>query len=125
MGAAKAIAGAALLAASVLGTAPHASASYDQYAINGTYSVVSNGEWAMMNDRYQDEPSVRSTWTVTTTCSTAMTCALLSTSLPFHGTLVAQPRVPTQAGKPGSFYEEAAGAHQRPSARHRDQSRAR
>ena len=48
---------------------------YDQYAINGTYSVVSNGEWAMMNDRYQDEPSVRSTWTVNTTCSTAMTCA--------------------------------------------------
>jgi hypothetical protein len=75
LGAAKAITGAALLAASLLGTAPHASASYDQYAINGTYSVVSNGEWAMMNDRYQDEPSVRSTWTVTTTCSTAMTCA--------------------------------------------------
>ena len=75
MGAAKAITGAALLATTVLGTAPQASANYDQYAINGTYSVVSNGEWAMMNDRYQDEPSVRSTWTVNTTCSTAMTCA--------------------------------------------------
>ncbi|MDT5388164.1 MAG: hypothetical protein QOE04_1805, partial [Mycobacterium sp.] len=58
MGAAKAISGAALLATTVLGTAPQASASYDQYAINGTYSVVSNGEWAMQNDRYQDEPSV-------------------------------------------------------------------
>jgi hypothetical protein len=75
MGAAKAITGAALLAATVLGTAPQASANYDQYAMNGTYSVVSNGEWAMQNDRYQDEPSVRSTWTVNTTCSTAMTCS--------------------------------------------------
>ena len=54
-------------------TAPHASADedYSKYAMNGTYSVVSNGEWARMNDRYQDEPSVRSTWTVTSICSTA------------------------------------------------------
>jgi hypothetical protein len=75
MGGAKAITGAALLATAVLVTAPQASANYEQYAINGTYSVVSNGEWAQQNDRYQDEPSVRSTWTVNTTCSTAMTCA--------------------------------------------------
>jgi hypothetical protein len=75
MDAAKAIAGAALLATTALITAPQASASYDQYAINGQYSVVSNGEWAKQNDRYQDEPSVRSTWTVNTTCSTAMTCS--------------------------------------------------
>jgi hypothetical protein len=75
MVAARAIAGAALLATTVLITAPQASANYEQYAINGTYNVVSNGEWAKQNDRYQDEPSVRSTWTVNTTCSTAMTCA--------------------------------------------------
>jgi hypothetical protein len=68
---------AALVAAAAfgLGTAPPAAANYDQYAMNGTFSVVSNGEWARMNDRYQDEPSVRSTWTVSTTCSTAITCA--------------------------------------------------
>ena len=59
-----------------LGTAPQATADdYDEYAMNGTYSVVSNGEWARMNDRYQDEPSVRSTWTVNTTCTTALTCS--------------------------------------------------
>ncbi|MCV7015129.1 Rv2253/PknI dimerization domain-containing protein [Mycolicibacterium madagascariense] len=71
--------GAALLASvtAALATAPHAGADddYAKYAMNGTYSVVSNGEWARMNDRYQDEPSVRSTWTVTSTCSTALTCA--------------------------------------------------
>jgi hypothetical protein len=77
MGSAKAISGAALLAAAAFGlsTAPPANATYDEYAPNGTYSVVSNGEWARMNDRYQDEPSVRSTWTVNTTCTSAITCA--------------------------------------------------
>ena len=78
MGPAKMIATAAMLAAatSVL-TAPQSVAddTYQQYAPNGTYSVVSNGEWARMNDRYQDEPSVRSTWTVSSTCTTALTCS--------------------------------------------------
>ena len=66
MGAAKVLSGAALLTAAttVLSVAPSAAADYGEYAMNGTYSVVSNGEWAQMNDRYQDEPSVRSTWTV-------------------------------------------------------------
>lgn len=58
-----------------LGLAPHARAEYEEYAMNGTFSVVSNGEWARMNDRYQDEPSVRSTWTVNTVCSSAITCS--------------------------------------------------
>lgn len=77
MGAAKVISGTALLAATALGlgTAPLANATDGDFAINGTFSVVSNGEWARMNDRYQDEPTVRSTWTVTSTCSTAITCA--------------------------------------------------
>lgn len=77
MSPAKAISAAALLAAVAFGldTAPPANATYDEYAPNGTYSVVSNGEWARMNDRYQDEPSVRSTWTVNTTCTSAITCA--------------------------------------------------
>src|SRR3954462_3413247 len=77
MGSAKAIFGAALIAASSvgIGAAPVASADYEKYAMNGTFDVVSNGEWARMNDRYQDEPTVRSTWTVTTTCSSAISCA--------------------------------------------------
>jgi hypothetical protein len=58
-----------------LGLAPHAGAEYEEYAMNGTFSVVSNGEWARMNDRYQDEPTVRSTWTVNTVCSSAITCS--------------------------------------------------
>lgn len=75
----KVVSGAALLAAAAfaLGTAPPAAADddYQKYAMNGTFSVVSNGEWARQNDRYQDEPSVHSTWTVNTTCTTALTCS--------------------------------------------------
>ena len=75
VGSLKAIAATAAVTAASLGNAPVSAAEYEQYAMNGTYSVVSNGEWARMNDRYQDEPSVRSIWTVNTTCSTPMTCS--------------------------------------------------
>lgn len=63
------------IAATGLGLAAPAGAEFEEYAMNGTFSVVSNGEWAQMNERYQDEPTVRSTWTVTSTCSTPLTCA--------------------------------------------------
>lgn len=76
MRSAKAISAAALAAATTaVLTAPVAAAEYEKYSINGTFSVVSNGEWAMMNDRYQDVPSVRSIWTVNSTCTSAITCA--------------------------------------------------
>ena len=59
----------------VIGSAPPAAADDAEYAINGRFSVVSNGEWAKLNERYQDEPTVRSEWTVTTTCSAPDSCA--------------------------------------------------
>lgn len=76
MGSTTVLSGVALLAAAAfgLGTAAPAAATDGEVAINGTFSVVSNGEWAKMNDRYQDEPSVRSTWTVTSTCANAISC---------------------------------------------------
>ena len=77
MDSAKLICGVALLAAGTLGvtSAPPASATDGDYAINGTFSVVSDGEWAKTNDRYHDEPTVRSTWTVSSTCSQPSTCS--------------------------------------------------
>ena len=60
--------------------APSAGAQFEQYAINGTFSVVANGEWAQMNERYQDQPSVRSTWTVDTSCASALACSGTVTS---------------------------------------------
>ena len=73
MGTAKLIATAAVLASGSVLAAPQCAANYDEFAPNGTYSVVSNGEWASMNDRFQDKPTVRSTWDVTSTCSTLAT----------------------------------------------------
>ena len=57
-----------------LGGASPATASGDDNALNGTYLATSNGEWAKTNDRYQDEASVRSTWTITSTCTTPFDC---------------------------------------------------
>lgn len=62
-------------AAIVVGTATPATADNLEYALNGTYSVVSNGEWAKVNERYEDKPTVRSEWTIASTCSTPITCA--------------------------------------------------
>lgn len=61
-------------ASTMLATAQQASAEYEDYAMNGTFAVVANGEWAKMNDRYQDQPTVNSTWVVTSACSSAYTC---------------------------------------------------
>ena len=50
----------------------HASGAW---AINGTYIVSSNGEWAKTNEVFRKESVVRSTWTVMSTCSTMTDCA--------------------------------------------------
>ncbi|MHA3020688.1 Rv2253/PknI dimerization domain-containing protein [Mycobacterium sp. BMJ-28] len=59
-----------VLSASTLGAShqPVAEAA-PQWGLNGTYLATSNGEWAKTNDIYHDETSIRSTWTIATTCS--------------------------------------------------------
>jgi hypothetical protein len=47
----------------------------DDWALNGTFRAMSNGDWAATNDVYRDEATVRSTWTISMTCSNAVTCA--------------------------------------------------
>jgi hypothetical protein len=42
--------------------------------LNGTYLATSNGVWAQANDSYQYEATVRSTWTISSTCSDAQNC---------------------------------------------------
>ena len=73
-----AVASPVLLAALVTGAAvafaPKAAASGDDWGLNGTYTVTSNGDWARTNDVYRDEISVRSTWTITTSCTTPVEC---------------------------------------------------
>jgi hypothetical protein len=77
MDTAKVISSVMVLAAVTFGvwTAAPATATDGNYAINGTFLVVSDGDWAKTNDRYHDEPTVTSTWTVTSTCSQPTSCS--------------------------------------------------
>ena len=80
MGTSGLIATAAVVAVvSAVGGAPEASAS-DDPAINGTFTVQSNGQWAITNEVYRDEAVVRSTWTVTSSCTTIQDCTGTATS---------------------------------------------
>lgn len=45
------------------------------WALNGTYAALSNGEWAATNDVYRDEATVRSVWTISMSCTNATTCS--------------------------------------------------
>lgn len=51
-----------------------ARAAGDGIALNGTYLVVSDGQWAKTNYRYHDEATVTATWTFTSSCSTYEDC---------------------------------------------------
>ncbi|MBU8810504.1 hypothetical protein [Mycolicibacterium goodii] len=78
----KLIASAAILAsATAMGLcgAPPASAGKD-WGINGTFATSSNGEWAKINERYQKQPSTRSTWTISTQCMSPTECTGTVTS---------------------------------------------
>ncbi|WP_156744517.1 hypothetical protein [Mycobacterium sp. E740] len=51
-----------------------AQASDDEWGLNGTYTATSNGEYAKTNEVFRDEASLRSTWTISTTCSYPTEC---------------------------------------------------
>jgi hypothetical protein len=46
----------------------------EDVAINGTYRVTSIGNWAKINDQYNNEPTVVSTWKISTSCTTFQEC---------------------------------------------------
>jgi hypothetical protein len=68
-----------LLAANVFGmlglVSTARATTKEDVAINGTYKVTSNGNWAKINDQYNYEPTVISTWTISTSCSDFYTCS--------------------------------------------------
>lgn len=51
-----------------------ATASGEEWGLNGTYAAVSNGDLAQTDDVYRNEATVRSTWTIHTTCTTPVDC---------------------------------------------------
>ena len=55
-------------------TAPPAHASNYGVELNGTYRVMSNGDWAKTNDVFIDERTVVQTWTMSSTCTSPQRC---------------------------------------------------
>lgn len=65
----------AAVAVAVAGSAPPspACASVDP-ALNGTYTALSDGQWAKTNEKFHIEKTVISTWTITSSCAGAYDC---------------------------------------------------
>ena len=61
-----------------LAVAPPAHAA--DWALNGTFTATSNGEWARSNDIFHDQKSVRAIWTVSSVCSYPTECSGTVTS---------------------------------------------
>lgn len=70
----------ALTATATGGSMPAAQAVTDYMALNGTYRVASLGDLAKTNMQLHPEATVRSTWTITSTCSTVQDCTGTVTS---------------------------------------------
>jgi hypothetical protein len=66
-------AAAAMTTAAAIGIAAPASAAYG-IELNGTYSVLSNGDWAKTGDVFMSEKTVQATWTVSTSCTGPWDC---------------------------------------------------
>jgi hypothetical protein len=69
-----AVALAAIAVVGSVGTATPAHASNYGVELNGTYRVMSNGDWAKTNDVFINEPTVVQTWTLTSSCNSPLTC---------------------------------------------------
>ncbi|WP_396930327.1 hypothetical protein [Mycolicibacterium sp.] len=70
--------GAAMMLVAVMAgstVAPPAAADPNDYALNGRFTAISDGQWAKTNERFHDEATVTSTWTIRTSCRTAIDCS--------------------------------------------------
>src|ERR1700748_2809659 len=65
-----------LVAVIVIGTSitPSPARASADISINGRFTATSLGNWAKTNDSFQDEATVRSVWTVSSSCSDAQDC---------------------------------------------------
>ena len=75
MNAARSALVAAGVAAGVIGGVgvPPSAWAYDA-SVNGTYTATLVGQWAQWNDVYHQQPMMRNTWKISTSCDTAYDC---------------------------------------------------
>jgi hypothetical protein len=64
------IAATALIAGVAVAPPAHAA----EWALNGTFTATSNGEWARSNDIFHKQNSVRAIWTISSQCSYPTEC---------------------------------------------------
>lgn len=46
----------------------------DVVAVNGVYTAVSDGQWSKTNERFEERPSLISTWTISSSCENYLDC---------------------------------------------------
>ena len=63
-----------------VGTATPAYASNYGVELNGTYRMISNGDWAKTNDVFIDEQTPIQTWTLSSSCESPIRCTGTVTS---------------------------------------------
>jgi hypothetical protein len=76
-------AGAVSAAVAVLGSLGPATPAYaSNYGVelNGSYRMISNGEWAKTNEVFRDEKTQIQTWTFTSSCESPIRCTGTITS---------------------------------------------
>lgn len=64
----------AALSGQVVGTPDSATAGPNEWAINGVFDAVSNGELAQTNEKFKPESPLRRVWTVTSSCTLPTRC---------------------------------------------------
>ncbi len=69
-----ALAATAIAVTASVGAAPAASAN-SEAALNGTFRVLSDGQWARTNDVKIKQETVIETWTISTTCTSPLDCS--------------------------------------------------
>lgn len=68
------IGAAAFVMATMIDSPPAARAATFGFELNGTYSFLSNGEWARSNDSLRNEPVVRAIWKISSSCDSPSFC---------------------------------------------------
>lgn len=64
----------AAVAAVAFAVPADADTDFGDIELNGVFTAFSNGQLAKTNDRYKDEESVTTTWTVESTCQNYLEC---------------------------------------------------
>lgn len=63
-----------MVAVMLAGVHSATAAADDEIAVNGVYTAVSDGQWAATNERFEERPSLISTWTISSSCANYLEC---------------------------------------------------